>query len=595
MPATARKGAARAVKRRPATKPIAVALLDVGAIDPSPLNRQADVDLAPLVESVRRYGIQMPIKVRPKGDRFEIVFGERRWRAAKEVGLDTVPATIEDLTDEGAQARRVLENAQRRDPHALEEAEAYERLLAMRDRKGKAIHSVESVAQVAGRSLAHVYHRLKLTALAPELRQAFYAGELSVTGAFLVARGIPTALQAEAWERMKRYAEQKAYDEELDDEGHLNHEGIAALIERVYACRLDRAPFPLDDASLVKTAGACTSCPKRSANQPVLFAEPDRKDVCTDVACWRVKVGAFVDRERREVFAAGGTVLLEEESRRIFNGAAMLPWNSPWIDLDAVCPDHPDRLPWRHLLADLCPPPTLAFTSQGRPVRLATRSEVAEALEKNGIDLAALRADGQSCGEEDEDLADRDDPDEAASALRRSAHEPHDPAETRFAADVARQSRQRVLAAVVAAAEAAPLDDNRFATLVYETLLNGGFHNAVVDTVKRRAGKVAKGEQPAAALAQLAGQLGTAGLRALVLELPRAGDRGLRDQRGRHREGRERGTRREARGSPRARQARRQVAAPFAKSAVPSLSRQAEHAPGAPPRERFSCGSATRP
>jgi ParB family transcriptional regulator, chromosome partitioning protein len=355
MPANARKGAARAVKRRPATKPIAVTLLDVGAIDPSPLNRHANVDLAPLVESVRRYGIQMPIKVRPKGDRFEIVFGERRWRAAKEVGLDTLPATVEDLTDEEAHARRVLENSQRRDPHALEEAEAYERLLAMRDRKGKAIHSVESVAQVAGRSPAHVYHRLKLTALATELRQAFYAGELSVTGAFLVARGIPTALQAEAWERMKRHAEQEAYDEELDDEGHLNHEGIAALIERDYACRLDGAPFPLDDASLVKTAGACTSCPKRSANQPVLFAEPDRKDVCTDVACWRVKVGAFVDRERREVFAAGGTVLLEEDSRRIFNGGAMLPWNSPWVDLDGSCQDHPERLPWRQLLKDLCP------------------------------------------------------------------------------------------------------------------------------------------------------------------------------------------------------------------------------------------------
>jgi len=191
MPATARKNAAQAVKRRPTTKPIAVALLGVGAIDPSPENRRADGDLAPLVESVRQYGIQMPIKVRPRGDRFEIVFGERRWRAAKELGLDAIPATVEELTDEEAQARRVLENTQRKDPHALEEAEAYERLLAMRDRKGKPIHTPELIAQVAGRSPAHVYNRLKLTALAPELRKAFYGGELTVTGAFLIARGIP--------------------------------------------------------------------------------------------------------------------------------------------------------------------------------------------------------------------------------------------------------------------------------------------------------------------------------------------------------------------------------------------------------------------
>jgi ParB family chromosome partitioning protein len=156
MPATAKKGTARNFKRRPAAKPIAIAMLDVEMIDPSPENRRTDIDLAPLVESVRRYGIQMPIKVRPRGDRFEIVFGERRWRAAQELGLEKIPATVEELSDEEAQARRVLENTQRQDPHALEEAEAYERLLAMRDRKGKALHSVESVAQVAGRSPAHV-------------------------------------------------------------------------------------------------------------------------------------------------------------------------------------------------------------------------------------------------------------------------------------------------------------------------------------------------------------------------------------------------------------------------------------------------------
>jgi ParB family chromosome partitioning protein len=150
MPATAKKRAARNPKRPRAAKPIGIEMLDVKMIDPAPENRHIDLDLAPLVESIRRYGIQMPIKVRPKGDGFEIVFGERRWRAAKELGLDAIPATVEDLTDEEAQARRVLENTQRKDPHALEEAEAYERLLAMRDKKGKAIHTVESVAQVAG-------------------------------------------------------------------------------------------------------------------------------------------------------------------------------------------------------------------------------------------------------------------------------------------------------------------------------------------------------------------------------------------------------------------------------------------------------------
>jgi ParB family chromosome partitioning protein len=381
----------------------------------------------------------------------------------------------------------------------------------MRDKKGKAVHTVESVAQVAGRSVAHVYQRLRLTALAPELRKAFHAGELSVTGAFLVARGIPTALQAEAWARMKRYAEEEAYEEELDESGHLNTAGIEAIIERDYACRLDRAPFPIEHKALVAAAGACTTCPKRSANQPKLFPEADREDVCTDVACWRVKVGANVDRERREVFAAGGTVLLDEESRRVFNGAATLPWNSPWIDLDASCPEHPERLSWRELLGDLCPPPTLAFTSQAKPVRLANRAEVMEALQKNGIDLGALRlAEQPREGDEDHE----DGVDDVSPPIPS-----RDPADVRFAAELSRQTRQRILAAVVAAAEAAAPDDNRFATLVYETILHAGYHNAVIDTVKRRAGKVPKGEQPETALARITAELTASALRALVLEL----------------------------------------------------------------------------
>ena len=514
MPATAKKRAARLARRRPATKPLVVTMLDVASIDPSPENRRADVDLAPLVESVRTYGVQMPIKVRPKGDRFEIVFGERRWRAAKELGLDKIAATVEDLTDEEAQARRVLENTQRQDPHALEEAEAYERLLAMRDKKGHAIHTVESIAQVAGRSPAHIYHRLKLTALAPELRKAFYAGELSVTGAFLVARGIPTALQADAWERMKRYAEEEAFEEELDDEGHLNADGIGAMIERDYACRMDTAPFPVDDPALVPAAGSCTKCSKRSANQPKLFPEPDRKDVCTDVACWRVKVGAFLDRERREVFAIGGTVLSEEESRKVFAGGAHLPWNSQWVALDVPCPEHPDRTAWQELLGDLCPPPSLAVTAQGRPVRLVRRAEALDALQKNGIELASLRRPN---GNEPEELASDEDLGDEASGSARA--EPRAPEDARLSADIARVTRQRIVAAVVAAAESAPSDDDRFAKLVYETILHGGYHNAVIDTVKRRAGKVPKGEQPAVALEHLAKELSGGGLRALVLEL----------------------------------------------------------------------------
>jgi ParB/RepB/Spo0J family partition protein len=101
-----------------------------------------------LVPSVREHGVQQPIKLRPKGDRFEIVYGERRLRAAKKVGLAAISATVEKLTDAEAQELRVIENAARENPHPLEEAEAYGQLLAMKDARGDACHTVESLAKL---------------------------------------------------------------------------------------------------------------------------------------------------------------------------------------------------------------------------------------------------------------------------------------------------------------------------------------------------------------------------------------------------------------------------------------------------------------
>ena len=514
MPSTAKKKTP-ANKTTPPAKLLPVVTLDVAKIDPFPLNREATADLAPLVESVRQYGVQQAIRVRPLADRFEIVYGERRWRACKKLGLTTIPAVVAPLSDEEAQAIRVLENAQRKEPHPLEEAESYERLLAMRDAKGKPIHTSDTIAKVAGRSPGHIYNRLKLTALAPEIRKAFYAGKLSVTAAFLIARGVPTTLQPEAWAKIHAYAED-AYDEEVLDDGTLSPRIIASIIERDYSSRLDHAPFNLKDAKLVSAAASCTACPNRSGNQPQLFAADDPKDVCTDLLCFRQKVDAFTGRTKGEVIALGGKVLTEDESRRIFNGGAQLPYNSAWLHLDSPCYDDPERRTWRDLLGDLCPAPTLAFTSQAQPMLLANKQQTLDTLKANGIDLAALRSSATRTSAhaaadatgEDDDL----DHDAGVASI-------NDPESSRHAAQIQRTSRQRILATVVAAAELAPADDNRFVQLVYETMLNGGYHNAIIDLVKRRIPKRTKGEHPSTTLVSHVASLTPASLRAVLLEL----------------------------------------------------------------------------
>src|SRR6266511_149106 len=227
--------------------PLPVVEIPLGKIDPSPLNRDAKTDITPLAASIKEHGVQQAIKLRPKGERFEIVYGERRWLACKDLVLPTLPATVEVVDDNRAVELRALENLQRKDPHALEEAELFEQLLALRDAKNNPVHTPESIAKHYARSVGHVYNRLQLTTLIPEIRKALYKPEISLTGTFLVDRGIPTDLQAEAWQKMQAYVDE-AMDDELDDDGRLTTRAIQNIIDCDYSSRLESAPFSLKDA-----------------------------------------------------------------------------------------------------------------------------------------------------------------------------------------------------------------------------------------------------------------------------------------------------------------------------------------------------------
>jgi ParB family chromosome partitioning protein len=511
-----------ASKKKPSQKPhgrtsppLPVTMVPVKKIDPSPLNRDAErVPLDPLVHSIQTHGLQEAIKVRPAGDRFEIVYGERRWRAFVKLGYPEIPATVEKLSDDDAQQLRIVENAHRADPHALEEAESFERLLALRDTKGHPIHTPEDVAKIAGRSIGHVYNRLKLTALAGDVRKALYANDIGLSAAFAIARDIPTELQPDAWKQLQQLAEQ-THEDDLDDDGCLSTRAVLDFISRHYLNRLEAASFSLKDAKLVPAAGACQACAKRSGNQPHLFHEADPADLCTDLRCFQQKTAAQVEREKQRVLAVGGTVLPEDKSRPLFNGGAYLPHNSKWIDLDAKCYEHPDQPTWRKLLGDLCPPPTLAFTSQNKPVLLAEKAFIMDTLKAHGLDAASVRATATAPS------AHRDDPEEdleSPDALPSDV--PRDASDQRYDSQLAALTRRRLMAAIVTAAEAAPPDDNRFVQLLYVTFLHGGYHNAITDTVKRR---FVDGHRPkehsSATLAGIAEKLSPAALRALVLEL----------------------------------------------------------------------------
>jgi ParB family chromosome partitioning protein len=131
--------------------------------------------LAELAASIAAQGVVQPLVVRPiGGERYEIVAGERRWRAARIAGLGTVPAVVRSLDERAAMATALVENIQRADLNPLEESEALHRLI----RDCDLTH--EEVAKAVGRSRAAVSNLLRLMELEPEVQQRLRSGEISL-------------------------------------------------------------------------------------------------------------------------------------------------------------------------------------------------------------------------------------------------------------------------------------------------------------------------------------------------------------------------------------------------------------------------------
>lgn len=153
----------------------------------SPLNPRQHFDpvgLEGLATSIRENGIIEPIVARPVEDYYEIVVGERRWRASTMAGLTTIPCTVRHLSDAQALEIMVIENNQREDVNALEEADGFSRLLT-------AGYTAPRLAERIGRSTKYVYDRVKLLELVPEAQTLVLDGRITAGHAILLARLTP--------------------------------------------------------------------------------------------------------------------------------------------------------------------------------------------------------------------------------------------------------------------------------------------------------------------------------------------------------------------------------------------------------------------
>lgn len=255
----------------------------------NPRKRFDEISLQELAASIKSQGLLEPLLVREREqekNRYEVVVGARRLRAAKLAGIGQVPVRVVSLTDAQTIEAQVVENLQREDIHPLEEAMGFRSLLELKDPK----YTMASIAARAGKGEAYVLGRIKLTELIPPVAEAFLRDKIAVGHALLIAK-LPASQQQEALAA--------CFHNQWTSEGNtpvlVPVRELAAWIESNILLQLASVPFDKQDEALLPKAGSCVNCPKRTGFNKLLFADV-RKDSCTDPQCFQAKIDAHVKK-----------------------------------------------------------------------------------------------------------------------------------------------------------------------------------------------------------------------------------------------------------------------------------------------------------
>lgn len=446
-------------------------------IDFSPTNPRKRIDpvkLAELSASIAAKGLISPVVLRPiTGSRYELVVGERRYRASKLAGCTTILSLMRTLTDREVCELQLEENGQREDVHPLEEADAYQHL----QQQGAAL---EELAARTGKSVSYVRQRLQYCALGTEGREAFLDGKLTAATALLVARIPSPKLQADA------VAELTATDYQGET---MSPRRAGDHIRGRYMLQLAAAPFDRGDAALVEGVPACTTCPKRTGAQPELFADVKSPDTCTDPNCFAAKKEADWSRRTAEAKAKGISVLSEKETKKVFQYGSHLAYNSEFVDVGEKKHEIAEgKKTIKAALKKHLPPVVLARDPNGGVHELVRKADFAKACKAAGLSTRPTSPSTEADRKAKEALA-----------LRRA-------------------TQQRAMELLVEGVEGAKADRALWVLVTKLFIMEAG-HDETTSVAKRRGIDIAKGLDAGTALTLAVPAMKEAPLRALVVEL----------------------------------------------------------------------------
>lgn len=342
----------------------------------SPDNRKRFNELAlqELAASIKAMGVAQPILIRPvtptqeAPEEYEIVAGERRYRASIIAGMTTIPALCRNLSDLDAAKIRILENLQREDPHPIEEAEGYQLLMQQHG------YNADQLAEEVNKSRSYIYGRLKLCALTNLARDEFFENRISASVALLIARIPVKALQEKCLlEITSRW------------DGTPSYRAAAQHIERNYMLDLKKAIFDIADGRLMPAAGPCGTCPKRAGNQPEVFVDVSA-DVCTDPGCFKQKGELHHERAKLQATNAGIAVLSGEAAKKVMLQGYISNLKGGFVAVDHRHYFNGEVQTFRDVLGDALPPTTLLEDPRAQTLHHVVQLDLVQAaLEAKGI------------------------------------------------------------------------------------------------------------------------------------------------------------------------------------------------------------------